>query len=101
MSDDFEKEMVRFAKALKQKASQDNTPLEEATNAFKALATFYAILKKHPSKEDGGEATTFEALQDEVHRVVEEEAHGTAETPVRSRPRRNGAAAAGDPPPPG
>ena len=93
MSDNFEQEIVRFAKALQQKASAENTPLEEAKNAFKALVTFYAILRKHGSADDnGGDGMTFESLQDDVHRVVKEESHG-ATPPIRSRPRRNGAAA--------
>jgi len=93
MSDDFEDEILKFAKALNQKASKDDTPLEEATSAFKALTTFYAILRKHPKDDAGNGVTTFESLQDDVHRVVREESENNgAEAPVRSRHRRNGAA---------
>lgn len=98
MSDDFDAEMLRFAKALQQKASENSTPLEEATNAFKALTTYYAILRKHPKDDSEGSMTTFEGLQDEVHRVVREESeNGGTAAPVRSRSGRNGAAAGAAP----
>lgn len=91
MTNAFEKRLIRFALALKQKAMKPNTPLEESTKAFKEITTFYAILRKQAPKssEDAGN-TTFDALQDEMREVVEQESHnaGTA-PPVRSRSGRH------------
>lgn len=86
MTDDFQKEMLLYAKDLREKARKDNTPLEESINAFKALTTFYAILLKHKPSAEDGEGTTFDDLQSEVNEVVRQEAqNGRAAQAVRNR----------------
>ena len=88
MTDDqpFEQEMLNFARTLRKKAEIYNTPLEESTNAFKALTAFYAILRKYKSTDDGSEDTTFDDIQNEVRDVVEREnANGRAPSPIRDR----------------
>lgn len=88
MTDNFDSEMAQFAKNLREKASESNTSLEDATNAFKALTTYYAILRKYPTDpEAGGE--TFDDILSGVHGVVAEEAANGSGTPVRSRRRGN------------
>lgn len=87
MTEDFEDEMLNFAKTLREKARKDTTPLEESINAFKALTAFYAILLKHKPSSDDGEGTTFDDLQNEVNEVVRSEAqNGRATQAVRNRP---------------
>ncbi len=95
--EDFEKEMLTAAKALQKKAGKDDTPLEEQTNAFKALTVYYGILCKFRKPEDEGGDDTFEHFQDDIHRVVNEEAapHGNGSRPsLRDRQRQRGAAPA-------
>lgn len=88
MTDDFQKEMLLFAQALREKARQEKTPLEESINAFKALTAFYAILLKHKPSSEDGEDTTFGDLQNEVNEVIEQEAatNGRTAQAVRNRP---------------
>lgn len=83
----FEQQMARFAAALQRKASASNVPLPDATNAFKALTTYYAILRRYPGKDDDDGDTTFDELQDDVRRVVAEESGPDGATPVRNRRR--------------
>ena len=44
-----------FAKDLRKKASQKDTPLQEATDAFKALTAYYAAQQKGRKKSDPDE----------------------------------------------
>ena len=88
MTDDtdetFERQMARFAKALQQKAAEKDTPLPDATNAFKALTAYYAILRRYPGKPVEEDDVSFDELQDEVRSVVAEEAQQNGTAPIRS-----------------
>lgn len=85
--DSFERQMARFAKAIAQKAANEKTPLEEATNAFKALTTYYAVLRRYPEKDDDGGAVTFDGIQEEVRKVIREESTDGDTPPVQGRGR--------------
>jgi len=85
----FEKQMLKFANTLQEKAEKDNTSLEDATNAFKALAQFFAILRKYQPEGAGDDDVTFDDLQQHVRNVVAEEAQNGGSAPaIRNRSGR-------------
>jgi len=87
-TDNFDTEMAEFAKSLRKKASEANTSLEDATNAFKALTTYYAILRKYPA-DPSAAGETFDDILSDVHGVVAQEAANGGTPQVRSRRRGN------------
>lgn len=84
MTDAFEAELVRLAKHVVNKATQDATPFAESVDALKVLTTYYGLRQKYKAAgddEDGSESF------DQFAAAVEEQANGGAG--VRSRSRRS------------
>lgn len=82
----FERQMERFAKSVIQKAGAADTCLKDITDAFKALTTYYAILRKYPGEPEDADVT-FDGIQDEMRQVVHEEnvKNGSTTPPIRDR----------------
>jgi hypothetical protein len=61
--------MDDFAETLSKKACEKNTPLQESTDAFKALTAYYAVLQKQAKKggDDDTETDGFTFGEDVVH----------------------------------
>jgi len=79
---DFDAELAKLAKAIVQKATQENTPFEESVDAFKALTAYYALRLKHkPDEDEPDDGFSFASS-----RPGEEHENGGA--PVRTRSRR-------------
>lgn len=52
MTSTFEDQIAKLAKHITNEATKGDTPLSEATDAFKALTTYYGLLLKHREKLD-------------------------------------------------
>ena len=61
----------QWAQKLATKAAQDATPLQESTDAFKAVTAYYAAqtknAKKHPDDEDETGGFSFERTDEVVN----------------------------------
>ena len=80
----IDKEINDLAKSVAKKAAQDATSLEEATEALKALAGFYAIVLKHKQKQsDEDDEPNF----GDFARQIEEVGNGGSAPKVRGRRR--------------
>jgi len=59
--------MDKWAKGLFDKATKDNTPLAEATDAFKAVTAYYAarqkLAKKHGEEDDDPDGFRFDQIE--------------------------------------
>ena len=83
MSQEIKNELDALAITILQKAAQDNTPLFERVDAFKAVCQYYGLLQKRPKgvapdPEESG--TSFEDFSASINGAGE--LHGG--TPLRS-----------------
>lgn len=87
---DFAKALANLATKVAEKAAADDTPIENSTDALKALTPYLALLLKHKStdKEDG--QPTFQDFQKSFEAIKEQQEvlNGATAVPGRSR-RRN------------
>lgn len=77
----FDQSLAKLARHVADKATQKDTSFSEAVDAFKALITYYSVLKKTkaPAEEasDGADFLSFQSALEE-----------TNGTEVRDSPRR-------------
>lgn len=86
----FAKALNKLATKVAEKAADDNTAIQESTDALKALTPYLALLLKHKSADKEGEQPSFLDFQKSFEQIKEqsEVLNGAAAVPGRSR-RRN------------
>lgn len=84
--DAFEAELLKVAKHVANKATQETTPFVESVDAFKVLTTYYGLRQKY--KASGDDADDEESF-DKFAAAMAEQEHGNG-AGVRSRSRRSG-----------
>lgn len=86
----FAKALSRLATKVAEKASDDDTPIQERVDALKALTPYLALLLKHKSADKGDEQPSFLDFQKSFEQIKEqhEVLNGAAAVPGRPR-RRN------------